>query len=92
MSGATTAVDAALADLTELLAADGYQLSWSVNEDNRVVVTIEAGTGACADCLVPVPVLESIMTDALASTPYALAHVLTPVPTPATNEAGEAGD
>ncbi len=62
----------------DMLASDGYTLSWSVNGRDRVVVQIEAGPGACADCLVPLPVMEAIMSDALAPTGYALDHVVLP--------------
>jgi hypothetical protein len=43
-----------------------------------VVVEIVAGADACADCLVPLPIMESIMSDALEPTPYKLDHVVMP--------------
>ena len=71
-------VDVALKDFRELMAGDGYRLSWAESAPDKVVVTIEAGPDACADCLVPLPVMESIMADALEPTPYALDHVVLP--------------
>ena len=79
----TKAVDAALQGFRDMLAADGYQLNWSVTEPQRVLIQIEAGPEACAECLVPLPIIEGIMTDALAPTSYTLDRVVLP--------AGEAG-
>ena len=62
----------------DMLASDGYTLSWSVTGEDRVIVRIEAGPEACADCLVPLPVMEAIMSDALAPTGYTLDHVVLP--------------
>ena len=39
---------------------------------------IEAGPDACADCLVPLPVMQAILSDALAPTPYTLDHIVLP--------------
>lgn len=72
------AVDGALKQFRDMLATDGYLLNWSAVDNDRVVVKIEAGEDACADCLVPQPVMEAIMTAALASTPYTLDHVELP--------------
>jgi len=71
-------VDGALQKFRDMLASDGYDLSWSVTDQDRVVVQIEAGPDACADCLVPLPIMESIMSDALAPTPYSLDHIVLP--------------
>ncbi|WP_142137021.1 hypothetical protein [Acidovorax sp. SLBN-42] len=71
-------VDDALAQFREMLASDGYLLSWSPAGDEKVVVEISAGEDACADCLVPLPVMEAIMSNALAPTPYSLDHVVLP--------------
>jgi hypothetical protein len=75
---APVGVDGALGKFRDMLASDGYDLSWSVTEQDTVVVQIEAGPDACADCLVPLPIMESIMTDALAPTPYSLDHIVLP--------------
>jgi hypothetical protein len=72
------AVDAALQQFTEMMAADGYVLSWTPTEAERIVVRIDATEGACADCLVPVKVMEAIMGKALEPTPYTLDHVILP--------------
>jgi hypothetical protein len=72
------AVDGALGKFRDMLASDGYGLSWSLTEHDKVVVQIEAGPDACADCLVPLPIMEAIMSDALAPTPYGLDHIVLP--------------
>ncbi len=71
-------VDGALQDFREMLARDGYLLSWSRAAEDRVVVHIDAGPDACADCLAPKPVIEAIMSRALAETPFSLEHVTLP--------------
>jgi hypothetical protein len=71
-------VDEALKQFTEMMAADGYVLSWKRTDPQRIVVRIDATEGACADCLVPVNVMEAIMAQALEPTPYALDHVILP--------------
>lgn len=80
MSGQTgaTGVDEALAQFTEMMATDGYVLSWTPSGDDRIVVRIDATEGACADCLVPQPVMEAIMNQALEPTPYSIDHVVLP--------------
>ncbi|GAA5049385.1 hypothetical protein GCM10023259_025860 [Thermocatellispora tengchongensis] len=72
------ALDDALARFRDMMASDGYTLSWSVTGEDRVVVRIEAGEDACADCLVPLPVMEQIMSNALEPTPYTLDHIVLP--------------
>jgi hypothetical protein len=74
----TATVDQALGRFRDMLAADGYELTYSVAGEDRVVVEIVAGADACADCLVPLPIMESIMSDALEPTPYTLDHVVMP--------------
>ena len=76
--GTPQTLDHALQRFRDVLAADGYDLRWSVTAQARVVVEIQAGPEACADCLVPLPVMEAIMSDALAQTPYALDHIVLP--------------
>lgn len=73
-----SAVDAALQGFRDMLAADGYRLNWSQTGPRRVLIQIEAGPEACADCLVPLPIIEGIMTDALAPTSYTLDRVVLP--------------
>ena len=74
----TVTVDDALQKFRDMLASDGYDLSWSVTDLNGGVVQSEAGPDACADCLVPRPIMESIMSDALAPTRYSLDHIVLP--------------
>ena len=74
----TSTLDGALGKFREMLASDGYDLSWELTDTGKVVVQIEAGPDACADCLVPLPIMESIMSDALAPTQYALDHIVLP--------------
>lgn len=74
----TQDLDGALQKFRDTLAADGYLLGWSVENGDRVVITITAGEDACADCLVPMPVMEAIMSDALAPTPYTLGRIELP--------------
>ncbi len=75
---AATTLDGALGKFRDMLASDGYDLSWSLTQQDKVVVQIEAGPDACADCLVPLPIMEAIMSDALAPTPYGLDHIVLP--------------
>ncbi|MFC7404703.1 hypothetical protein [Georgenia alba] len=72
------AVDDALQKFRDMLAKDGYELTWSPSSQDKVVVTIAAGPEACEDCLVPQPVMEAIMSEALAPTPYGLERVVLP--------------
>lgn len=75
----TVSVDEALASFREMMATDGYLLTWSeAAEVNKVVVKIDATDGACEDCLVPLPVMTSIMSKALDPTGYELDHVELP--------------
>jgi len=78
MAGDTEQVDAALKQFTDMMAADGYVLSWSPSEADRIVVRIDATEEACADCLVPQKVMEAIMAQALEPTSYTLDHVVLP--------------
>jgi hypothetical protein len=77
-SSGPAALDNALQEFRDMLAADGYELNWTVTGQDKVLIQIVAGADACADCLVPLPVIEGIMTDALAPTPYTLDRVLLP--------------
>ena len=51
-------------DIAATLAADGYVLAIAEAGD-RVRVTITAGPGACADCLVPENLMRGILGQAL---------------------------
>lgn len=74
----TVSVDNALASFREMMATDGYLLTWSEVGGDKVVVKIDASDGACEDCLVPLPVMTSIMAKALDPTGYELDHVELP--------------
>jgi hypothetical protein len=63
------AADRALDPLREVLEADGYRLATSIAEAGgapKLVLQIEATPEACADCLVPRGVAESIARTYLA--------------------------
>jgi len=68
-------VDAALASFTEMMATDGYVLGWEASGDDRIVVRIDATPEACADCLVPQPVMHAILAKALDGTSATLERV-----------------
>lgn len=72
------AVDAALQQFTDMMAADGYVLSWAPTGAASIGVRIAATESACADCLVPQPVMQAIMAKALESTPYSVESVELP--------------
>ena len=68
----------ALQQLRDVLTGDGYDLDWALNERNQVSVKVVAGPDACADCLVPQPIMAAILIDALSSTPYQLQSIELP--------------
>lgn len=74
----TVSVDDALASFREMMAKDGYLLTWSEVGNDKVVVRIAATEGACEDCLVPLPIMTNIMAKALGATEYGLDHVELP--------------
>jgi hypothetical protein len=51
----------------EFLGADGYELVVA-DDDGVLDLTIVAGPSACADCLVPQPLMTSMLQDMLAPT------------------------
>jgi hypothetical protein len=71
-------IESALQGLRDVLNADGYQLAWTLEGDDQLVVQVLAGPDACADCLVPAPVMEAILSDSLDSTRYSVARVELP--------------
>ena len=56
--------ESALAGLRSTLEADNYRMSVTESGDG-VEVTITAGPDACADCLVPKPIMRNILHAAL---------------------------
>jgi hypothetical protein len=59
-----SADNTALADLRRTLAADDYGMEVD-REGGAVRVRITAGPDACADCLVPPPIMRGILGKAL---------------------------
>jgi hypothetical protein len=55
----------ALQELRSSLEADGYRLDVRREGGGRVGVRVSATPAACADCLVPKPVLRGILQQAL---------------------------
>jgi len=74
----SSTLDAALADFTNVLAADGFTSERDLDADGRLRFRILATDAACADCLVPKVVLEAILNAALEGTGYELAEVRLP--------------
>ncbi len=76
--GNAAELNAALGGFRDLLASDGYLVTWREAAPERVAVEIAAGEGACADCLVPKPIMEAIVSKALASGRFELASLALP--------------
>jgi hypothetical protein len=74
----TAAVDAALRPMRDTLAADGYGLEWSLEEQNRIGIQILATGDACADCLVAPETMRAIIDTALHPTPYTVGSITLP--------------
>jgi len=68
----------ALQQLRDVLTGDGYDLDWALSPANQVAVKVIAGPDACADCLVPQPIMAAILTQALSDTPYTLESIELP--------------
>jgi hypothetical protein len=62
---ASLAIADALAPLRSMLAADGYEVELSEGGEGLLVAQIRAGPNACADCLVPKPLMRSYFEAAL---------------------------
>jgi hypothetical protein len=56
----TAPFDAALAPMSDMLAADGYRLALSTPDDGRLRVEVVAGPDACEECLVPQDIFKAI--------------------------------
>jgi len=74
----SAAIDAALQGFRDMMQADGYVLGWEAAGPDTIVVKVEATEGACADCLVPEPVMQAIMSSALESTSVTVDRVILP--------------
>ncbi|MEO3928540.1 hypothetical protein ACQEVC_33910 [Plantactinospora sp. CA-294935] len=72
------ALDAAFADIVTVLARDGYAAAWELGPDGAVTFRVAATENACAECLVPAPVMEAILGSALEGTGYRVGRVELP--------------
>jgi hypothetical protein len=75
---AAPAIESALQGLRDTLAADGYELAWSIEEDDKIGIRVFAGSDACADCLVPPELMRSIVDNELGQTPYRVGRITLP--------------
>ncbi|HLM03857.1 MAG TPA: hypothetical protein VK402_01560 [Blastococcus sp.] len=73
-----TELGTALAAPTAMLESDGFVATWEVDAANGVHFTVLPGSAECQDCLVPKPVMEAIIGEALEGTPWSLAEVTLP--------------
>ncbi len=64
--GDIAALQEAIASVASMLSADGYALKVERADTEALVLNVEAGPEACAECLVPAAVLELYVRDALA--------------------------
>jgi hypothetical protein len=69
---------AALAGPKAMLESDGFEATWEVDAANGIHFTVSPGSAECQDCLVPKPVMEAILADALDGTPWSVAEVTLP--------------
>lgn len=69
---------AALAGPREMLESDGFEATWDVDAGGGVHFTVAPGSAECQDCLVPKPVMEAIVSDALDGTRWSLSEVTLP--------------
>jgi len=74
----TDAIEAALRGLRDTLAADGYQLVWSMEEENRIGIQVVPGSDACAECLVPPELMRAIVDDELSGSRYRVGSITLP--------------
>jgi hypothetical protein len=74
----TAVVDAALRPMRDTLAADGYGLEWSVEEQDQIGIRVFAASDACEDCLVPAEMMRAIIDRALHETPYTVGSITLP--------------
>jgi hypothetical protein len=71
-------IEAALRGLRDTLAADGYLLEWSIEEQNRIAIRVVPGSDACAECLVPPELMRGIVSGELSETPYTVGSITLP--------------
>jgi hypothetical protein len=75
----TPVMGEALDGVAEALRSDGFSLAWTADADRRVSFVIGGDEAACAECLVPQPVLAAMLGQALEGTGFTLGEVQTPV-------------
>lgn len=63
-------VDEALDELRSALASDGAGLRVANADDDEIAVELTFTDETCMDCVIPPPILESIITDALQRNGY----------------------
>lgn len=78
-----------LAPVLDALAADNYP-STVVEEPGVVYIDVQAGPGACDECLVPKPMLESMLASTLTKAGVA-AEIRLSYPAAHHDEADDAG-
>jgi hypothetical protein len=72
------ALEKALEDTATALRSDGFGLAWSVDDGGRVSFAVDADDADCAECLVPKPVLEAMLGQALQGTSFTVGDVRMP--------------
>jgi hypothetical protein len=75
---AKATIDAALAGLRSTVAADGYELDWSLEPGEKIGIRVTAGPDACAECLVPPDLMRSIVDNELTETRYRVGSISVP--------------
>jgi hypothetical protein len=75
---ARATIDAALAGLRSTVAADGYELVWSMEPEDQIGIRVIAGPDACAECLVPPDLMRSIVDNELTETRYRVGSISVP--------------
>jgi len=71
-------IDAAMRGLRDTLAADGYELVWALEPEDKVGIRVFPGPDACADCLVPPELMRSIVDNELGATRYRVGSITLP--------------
>lgn len=72
---AAQSLDTAFAGVVQTLAADGYHAEWELNDGGVVDFRVRASDEACADCLVPLPVMQAILEGALEGTGWTVGRL-----------------
>lgn len=78
MASSSAVLDTAFSEVAEVLGSDGFTSAWTVDQEGLVSFVIGAGEAACAECLVPKPVLEAMLTSALEGSGYRLGEIRVP--------------